>query len=81
EEAGRRLVERGKVDKEGFRTSRNDTGKEEGGMEMLYKCFTFKAFPDMVSLKINHLAIPPPPPCFIKQGGCKVQQEKWIPSL
>ncbi|MDP2168736.1 MAG: hypothetical protein Q8J64_10450 [Thermodesulfovibrionales bacterium] len=30
-------------------------------MEMLYKCFTVKAFSDTVSLKINHLAIPPLP--------------------
>ncbi|MDP2167721.1 MAG: hypothetical protein Q8J64_05235 [Thermodesulfovibrionales bacterium] len=47
-------------------------GKEEGGMEMLYKCFTFKPFLDMVSLKINHLAIPPPSPLFYKARRSKV---------
>ncbi|MDP2168646.1 MAG: hypothetical protein Q8J64_09990 [Thermodesulfovibrionales bacterium] len=50
---------------------------EEGRMEMLYKCFTFKPFLDMVSLKINHLAIPPLP-LFYKARRVKSAAEKWM---
>ncbi|MDP2167510.1 MAG: hypothetical protein Q8J64_04165 [Thermodesulfovibrionales bacterium] len=40
--------------------------RDGNALQMLYKCFTFKPFLDMVSLKINHLAIPPPSPLFYK---------------